>query len=203
MSVGKPLVAVHVERTSDACPFLNDEVRFELRPGETLWLQGASGGGKSYTCMHLAGLATLPGARVSVEWDASVPKPQRVGFLFQKGVLIDSLNLSENIALALRACGDPFPLETIHSMLAAVGLSGSADGSKMPGELSGGMLRRAALAQILAQGKRVVVLDEPFVGLDPPVAREVLKLIKGVAREFKVAMVLVSHMAHLAAELEV
>ena len=42
----------------------------------------------------------------------------------------------------------------------------------MPGQLSGGMLRRAALAQILAQGKRVVVLDEPFVGLDPPVAEE-------------------------------
>ena len=65
------------------------------------------------------------------------------------------------------------------------------------------MLRRAALAQILAQRKRLVILDEPFVGLDPPVAAEVVKLIASVARERQVAMVLVSHMAHLAAELTV
>ena len=63
------------------------------------------------------------------------------------------------------------------------------------------MLRRAALAQILSQRKRLVILDEPFVGLDPPVAREVVKLVAAVARERQVAMVLVSHMAHLASEL--
>ena len=60
-----------------------------------------------------------------------------------------------------------------------MGLSAQADGGKMPGQLSGGMLRRAALAQILAQGKRVVVLDEPFVGLDPPVADEVRAQAQG------------------------
>ena len=65
------------------------------------------------------------------------------------------------------------------------------------------MLRRAALAQILAQGKRLVILDEPFVGLDPPVALEVVRLVAKVARERKVAMVLVSHMGHLAKELPV
>lgn len=65
------------------------------------------------------------------------------------------------------------------------------------------MLRRAALAQILAQRKRLVILDEPFVGLDPPVAAEVVKLVGRVARERRVAMVLVSHMGHLAQELKV
>ena len=82
-----------------------------------------------------------------------------------------------------------------------MGLSAQADGGKMPGQLSGGMLRRAALAQILAQGKRVVVLDEPFVGLDPPVADEVGKLIRAVAARARCAFVLVSHMEERALSL--
>ena len=168
-----PVLSVSIERTSDACPFLNPSVAFELRPGEVVWLRGSSGAGKSFCCMHLAGLATLPGATVTAEWDESIPAAQRIGFLFQKGVLIDSLNLAENIALALRASGEPhMDAAVIDSTLKAVGLSGATDGVKMPGQLSGGMLRRAALAQILAQRKRLIILDEPFVGLDPPVAGE-------------------------------
>ena len=202
-SASRSLLKVTITRTSDDCPFLNDKVNFTLAPGEILWLRGSSGAGKSYTCMHLSGLQdSLPGAKMEAEWDTSIPASQRIGFLFQKGVLLDALNLAENIALSLRASGQPYPAEAIASTLEAVGLSGSSDGAKMPGELSGGMLRRAALAQILAQRKRLVILDEPFVGLDPPVAAEVVKLIGRVAKERKVAMVLVSHMAHLAAELK-
>lgn len=196
-----PLLTCSIQRLSDECPFLNPEVSFELRPGEILWLKGASGAGKSLTCMNLAGLAPLPGARVTVTWDAKVPVSQRVGFLFQKGVLIDSLNLAENIALALRACNEPHSVSAINTMLEAVGLSGKGDGSKMPGELSGGMLRRSALAQILAQKKRLVILDEPFVGLDPAVAREVAQLVRSVAVRRSVAFVLVSHEAHLTPQL--
>ena len=104
-----PLLAVEVVRTGEACPFTNEKVGFELRQGEVVWLRGASGAGKSFTCLHLAGLAELPGARVHAQWNSSVPAAERVGFLFQKGVLIDSLNLAENVALALRASGRPHP----------------------------------------------------------------------------------------------
>ena len=189
---------VDVKRTSDACPFLNERLSFQLRPGEVVWFGGASGSGKSFTCLHLAGLATLPGAEISMEWAPDVAEAQRIGFLFQKGVLIDSLTLSENLALAASAAGLPANSEAIRGALEAVGLSPTADGPKMPGELSGGMLRRAALAQILAQRKRVVILDEPFVGLDPPVAAEIVLLLKKVAADHGVALLLVSHMAHLA-----
>lgn len=192
------VLRVDVKRTSDACPFLNERLKFELRSGEVIWFRGASGAGKSFTCLHLAGLATLPGAEISMEWAPSVASAQRIGFLFQKGVLIDSLTLSENLALAAGAANLPADSAAIGAALEAVGLSPSADGPKMPGELSGGMLRRAALAQILAQRKRVVVLDEPFVGLDPPVAAEIVTLLKSVAAEHGISMLLVSHMAHLA-----
>ena len=102
-----PLLAVEVVRTGEACPFTNEKLGFELRQGEVVWLRGASGAGKSFTCLHLAGLAELPGAKVHAQWNSSVPAAERVGFLFQKGVLIDSLNLAENVALALRASGRP------------------------------------------------------------------------------------------------
>ena len=197
-----PFLTVTIDRLDDRCPFLNPTVSFACRSGQTVWLRGASGSGKSYSCMHLAGLATLPGATVRAAWDPALPSRERIGFLFQKGVLIDSLNLAENVALALRAARRPYPAATIGAHLSAVGLSLSADGSKMPGELSGGMLRRAALAQVLAQQKRVVVLDEPFVGLDPPVAAEIVALLRRVAAEQRVAFVLVSHMEHLATLLE-
>ena len=59
-----PLLAVEVVRTGEACPFTNEKIAFELRQGEVVWLRGASGAGKSFTCLHLAGLAELPDATV-------------------------------------------------------------------------------------------------------------------------------------------
>ena len=224
MPARRPVLKVVARRTSDSCPFLNEELAFELCPGEVVWLRGASGAGKSYTSLHLAGLAKLPGAEIHMEWDPSVAAAQRIGFLFQKGVLIDSLSLAANLALAAEAAALPADSDAIAAALEAVGLSPSADGSKMPGELSGGMLRRAALAQILAQRKcadpagqratvtdfeterplrgaggglstlrrlrlrRVVILDEPFVGLDPPVAGEITALLKRVAAEHGITL---------------
>ena len=124
-----------------------------------------------------------------------------LGVLFQRGVLLDALSLAENVALALGACGRTADHIAVGDALRCVGLSLSADGAKMPGELSGGMLRRAALAQVLAQRKRLIVLDEPFVGLDPPVAREIAALLSSVATERRVALILVSHLEDLAAAL--
>ncbi|KAL3917076.1 MAG: hypothetical protein SGPRY_006550, partial [Prymnesium sp.] len=200
-SDGSPLLSVRIRRLSQACPFLNERISFDLRGGQVVWLCGASGAGKSYMSMHLAGLSQLPGAEVEQLWEPSVAKTQRIGFLFQKGVLVDSLSLAANLALAAGAAGLPSDTHSIASSLEAVGLSPSEDGPKMPGELSGGMLRRAALAQILAQRKRVVILDEPFVGLDPPVATEIVMLLKSVVEEHGIALLLISHMAERAAAL--
>lgn len=197
------LLSVSIEPQGPECPFVNKRLAFELWPAQVLWLRGPSGAGKSYTCMHLAGLASLPAARVETRWPPELARRERIGFLFQKGVLVDALTLRENIALALLSAGAEAPSEErVASSLGAVGLSYERDGHKMPGELSGGMLRRAALAQVLAQRKRLIVLDEPFVGLDPPVALEIATLISEVAKQRQVAFILVSHMEHLAKRLE-
>eukprot|EP00965_Chrysotila_dentata_P218090 6190398-Pleurochrysis_carterae.AAC.4 len=178
MAASTALLAVSIKRVDPArCPFENDEVAFELCAGDVIWLRGPSGSGKSMSCLHIAGLTELPGAVVDAQWDKTVPKRERLGFLFQQGVLIDSLSLAENIALAISSAGRERCQHEIRESLQAVGLNAASDGSKMPGELSGGMLRRAALAQILACRKRVVVLDEPFVGLDAPVAAEIAQLL--------------------------
>jgi len=112
------------------------------------------------------GLRKLPGADVDIKWTDVDPARQAIGMVFQQGVLIDTLNLKENIALALRSSGLPDDDRTVAEALQKVGL-GKKDLLKMPGQLSGGMLRRASLAQILAQRKSVIILDEPFTGLDP------------------------------------
>jgi len=193
----EPLLSLKITRTNDSCPFLNAQIAVSLAPGNVLWLRGPSGAGKSFTILHLAGLDRLPGASVDIRWDEAVPASERLGVLFQKGVLIDSLSLAENVALSLRATGLPHPPETVAASLEAVGLNLAADGAKMPGELSGGMLRRAALAQVLAQRKRVVVLDEPFVGLDPPVAAGVARLLASIASSRRIALIVVSHLEPL------
>ena len=99
----RPLVSVTVTRSSESCPFSNRRLCFSLRPGQVLWLRGPSGAGKTFTCSHLAGLAELPGAELIAEWDERVPRAERLGILFQQGVLVDSLSLAANVALALRA----------------------------------------------------------------------------------------------------
>ena len=190
---------VHIERLGPDCPFENSSVEIDLQTGECLWLKGDSGAGKSSVALHLLGLRKLPGARVELNGSGSGSLEQSVGMVFQQGVLIDSLNVGENIDLALRRAGHSSSPEIIREKLLQVGLS-ETDESKMPGELSGGMLRRASLAQVLAQGRRIIILDEPFVGLDEANAMGIVDLIRDLMGKGQ-AFILISHEPHYAERL--
>lgn len=120
--------------------------------------------------------------------------------LFQNGVLIDSLTVSENISLALQAAGHLSTEAEVKRYLELVKLD-AADLHKMPGQLSGGMLRRAALAQLLSQRKRLIVLDEPFTGLDLDTANGIIQELLNVMREENTSFILISHQVDLAAKL--
>jgi ABC-type lipoprotein export system ATPase subunit len=84
---------------SGKCPFANEEVRFELRPGDCVRLAGVSGSGKSTLATYVAGLGNAStlrktlGVEVECRWDPSVPEGERCGALFQSTTLLDSLTV--------------------------------------------------------------------------------------------------------------
>lgn len=169
---------------------------------------GNSGMGKTTLATVLAGLPAhqhvLKKLQIEYEcdWDPSIPLQERCGVLFQQTTLLDELTVAGNLQVALKLHHDKFPSkqlrdQKIKSLLDAVGLDYDRDAGKRPTELSGGMGRRASLALQLAQHKRVVVLDEPFTGLDYDAAISVAKELIHLRNTQKTALLLISHEPHL------
>ncbi|KAL3761857.1 hypothetical protein ACHAWU_009022 [Discostella pseudostelligera] len=196
------------------CPFSNDSVSFTLHPSSCLHLAGSSGAGKSTLSSYIAGL--LPPRRggrllrntlginiVECKWNTAIPAGERVGMLFQQTTLLDSLTVAGNVCVALEYCPsakngkEMLTMEqkraTIKGLLETVGLDYARDGNKRPSELSGGMGRRASLALQLAQRKHVIILDEPFAGLDYSTGVGVAKELERLRREKGTALLLISH----------
>lgn len=119
---------------------------------------------------------------------------RRMGMLFQNGALLTDLDVFENVAFPLREHTD-LPERLIRPLvlmkLQAVGLRGAA--SLMPGELSGGMGRRVALARAIVMDPDLLIYDEPFVGLDPISMGVVLRLIRRLNDALGLTSIVVSH----------
>jgi ABC-type nitrate/sulfonate/bicarbonate transport system ATPase subunit/ABC-type transporter Mla maintaining outer membrane lipid asymmetry permease subunit MlaE len=169
---------------------------------------GNSGMGKTTLATVLA---ALPGHQhvlrklqieVECDWDPSIPLNERCGVLFQQTTLLDELTVAGNLHVALKLHHDKFANSQerdlkIKQLMDAVGLDYDRDAGKRPTELSGGMGRRASLALQLAQHKRVVVLDEPFTGLDYEAAISVAKELIHLRNTQNTALLLISHEPHL------
>jgi ABC-type transporter Mla maintaining outer membrane lipid asymmetry ATPase subunit MlaF/ABC-type transporter Mla maintaining outer membrane lipid asymmetry permease subunit MlaE len=202
------------------CPFTNETVSFTLHPSSCLHFSGQSGAGKTTLSNYIAGI--LPPQRgknmlrntlgIDIEvcqWDERIPEGERVGMLFQQTTLLDSLTVAGNVCVALENCpttakggnngtkNHQQTRSTIKRLLETVGLDYLRDGSKKPSQLSGGMARRASLALQLAQHKHVIVLDEPFAGLDFATAVGVAKELERIRRERGTALLLISHEPHI------
>jgi phospholipid/cholesterol/gamma-HCH transport system ATP-binding protein len=119
---------------------------------------------------------------------------RRMGMLFQNGALLTDINVFDNVAFPVREHTD-LPESVIRKLvltkLEAVGLRGAAE--LMPGELSGGMARRVALARAIVMDPEVLLYDEPFVGLDPISLGVILRLIKQMNQALGITSVVVSH----------
>ncbi|KAH8047838.1 ATPase [Aureococcus anophagefferens] len=183
------------------CPFAETAVSFELGPGDVVWLQGPSGVGKSTIAAEVAGLGARRGAlekslgvSVAVDWAAGVPVAERCGAMFQQTTLVDALSVEGNVRCARAAAAKPAgdAVAEAKRLVEAVGLDWARDRRKMPQELSGGMARRASLALQLAQRKRVVVLDEPFTGLDESSARAVAGELRALRERHGAALLLLA-----------
>ncbi len=122
---------------------------------------------------------------------------RRFGVLFQNGALLTDMTVFENVAFAIREhtrLPESLIRHVVLTKLHAVGLRGAAD--LMPGQLSGGMARRVALARAIAMDPDILIYDEPFVGLDPISMGVIVKLLGQINDALDITSIVVSHDVH-------
>ncbi|HEX8010772.1 MAG TPA: ATP-binding cassette domain-containing protein [Casimicrobiaceae bacterium] len=179
---------------------VHDRIGLDVFPGEIIGVAGGSGSGKSVLLKTLTGLHRPDAGEVRVNGrkiDAMAPaeKASLIGVLFQQGALFSSLSVAQNVMLPLREY-TALPAreqERIAAMkLELAGLSADT-GIKWPAQLSGGMVKRAALARALALDPRILFLDEPTSDLDPLTASGIDTLIQKLNRSLGVTVVIVTH----------
>ena len=177
-------------------------VSLDVEQGEFVALVGMSGCGKSLLLRHLVRLIRPDSGRVLIDGQDVAHMPQkelealrsRIGFVFQSGALFDSLTVYDNVAFPLREktrLSEPEIRRRVMEELDQVGLKDA--GSKYPAQLSGGMLKRVALARTLVRAPEIILFDEPTTGLDPIVVNSILELFDSVHRRLKLTGILVSH----------
>ncbi len=171
-------------------------VSFDQSEGELVGLIGPSGQGKSVLLKIIGGIIEADSGTVKFEDQHGKAKDlnESTGFLFQSGALFDSRTVLENTMFPLsqyREFDYEEAAKKAYNILSEVGLS--AHISKLPGQLSGGMRRRVALARALVSDPELVLLDDPTAGLDPVAANVTMELIERLHRKLNSTTIVVSH----------
>ncbi|MBK9575535.1 MAG: ATP-binding cassette domain-containing protein [Fibrobacterota bacterium] len=169
-------------------------VSLEVQPGEIRVLLGGSGCGKSTMLRNILGLETPWSGTIRVLGSEGPIVHSRIGVLFQNGALVTSLTVGQNVMLPLVLDGiapKGAAEEVARARLAQVRM-GHAWGL-FPGELSGGMRKRAALARALVREPQILFCDEPSAGLDPLTSRELDELLLELRESLGLSIVLVTH----------
>ncbi|MBK8802217.1 MAG: ATP-binding cassette domain-containing protein [Fibrobacteres bacterium] len=169
-------------------------VSLEVLPGEIRVLLGGSGCGKSTMLRNILGLEKPWSGTIEILGSDGPIDHSSIGVLFQNGALVTSLTVGQNVMLPLVLDGiapHGAAEEVARARLAQVRMGHAWN--LFPGELSGGMRKRAALARALVREPRILFCDEPSAGLDPLTSRELDELLLELRDSLGLSIVLVTH----------
>jgi len=182
---------------------VHDGLDMEVRADEVFGIVGGSGAGKSVLLRSilglqrpLAGVVRIDGGDITQMSEAQLRSVKaRYGVTFQQGALYSGLSVLQNVQLPMieHLELDPVALEELAQLrIRLVGLPAEA-AHKYPAELSGGMVKRAALARALALDPRLLFLDEPTSGLDPVSAAAFDELVLYLQKQLRLTIVMITH----------
>jgi phospholipid/cholesterol/gamma-HCH transport system ATP-binding protein len=182
---------------------VHKDLDLEVRQGEIISLVGGSGSGKTTLLRQMLGLekpsrgsVQVFGEDISRADSAHIRRLRhRWGMLFQHGALFSALTAFDNVAQPmreLRTLPEDLIRDAVLLKLSMVGIA-PADAKKMPADLSGGMVKRVALARALALEPELLFLDEPTAGLDPDLSESFVSLIRTLHQEMRLTVVMVTH----------
>ena len=179
------------------------DLDLKVMPGQIVGLLGGSGSGKTTLLREMLGLLRPQAGTVRLFGidldDPDMVKQRairrRLGMLFQHGALFSALSVFDNIAFPLRelrSLDEAWIERLVHLKLDMVGMA-AAHAQLMPAELSGGMVKRVALARALSLEPELLLLDEPTAGLDPDRSQNFVELVGSLKKELGLTVVMVTH----------
>lgn len=202
---GTPMVDIRKLGTEFHTPeggrvVIHKDLDLAVNQGEVLSIVGGSGSGKTVLLRQILGLERPARGEVRI---AGTPVEElsgrfasaRIGMLFQHGALFSAFSVLENIAFPLwelKTLPKPLVQEAAMVKLRMVGLK-PTDADKMPSELSGGMIKRVALARALIMDPPLLLLDEPTAGLDPDSSDAFVNLLRSLHRDLQLTVIMVTH----------
>lgn len=180
---------------------LLDNVSFDIYDRQIVFIMGGSGCGKSTLMKTIIGLNPPLSGDILIRGKSiihsgnKIPNIQRsLGIMYQSGALFGSLSVLENVRFPLDQFTDlPMKAKNLTSLMLLNALEMPAAANLMPGELSGGMIKRAGIARALSLGATILLLDEPSAGLDPITSANLDETIKKLRDELGCTFVIVSH----------
>jgi phospholipid/cholesterol/gamma-HCH transport system ATP-binding protein len=203
MDAAQPIIVVRDIVNRFGAQVVHDGVSFDVMPGEIFGIVGGSGSGKSVLLRTLLGLrrpdagtVVIEGREITAMDDRALRAiKRRYGVTFQQGALFTSLTVAENITLPVAEAVDldEWALgRLVELRLRMVGLPLEA-AAKLPAQLSGGMVKRVAVARALALDPTILFLDEPTAGLDPIAASAFDDLVRYLRETLRLTIVMVTH----------